>query len=248
VSLGKKVVRSWPAAAIAAAALLAGVYDVNAAWVLLASGLTGFLLRPDVDTPTPNAIPRPGKVRAMPAILLMIKTASPLWSVLTTFLKIGFVFFGGGFVLVPVLHHRLVTELAWLKPQEFLDALAISNLAPGPIALLATFAGYHHAGVIGAVIATVALFAPGVLLMLVISWQYRRLRNDRRVRRFLSGINPSVVGLILSAVPVLGHGAFASWPSYVLLAVSFALLTGLRWHPAFVLAIGAAAGYLGLLP
>jgi hypothetical protein len=64
-----------------------------------------------------------------------------------TFLKTGLVFFGGGFVLIPVLHHRLVTELGWLSPREFLDGVAISNLTPGPIAVLATFAGYHVAPV-----------------------------------------------------------------------------------------------------
>lgn len=110
------------------------------------------------------------------------------------------------------------------------------------------FAGYHHAGPTGALAATVALFAPGVLLMLVISRQYSHFRNDDRVQRFLAGVNPSVAGLILSAAPVLGHGAFASWRAYALPALSFALLAGLRWHPAFVLAIGAAAGYFRLLP
>ena len=76
--------------------------------------------------------------------------AAPVSQLVTTFFKIGLVFFGGGFVLVPVLHNRLVTQLGWLKPQEFLDGVAISNLTPGPIAVLATFAGFHLAGTAGA--------------------------------------------------------------------------------------------------
>ena len=111
---------------------------------------------------------------------------------------------GGGFVLVPVLHNRLVTQLGWLKPQEFLDGVAISNLTPGPIAVLATFAGFHLAGTTGALAATVALFAPGIVLMLAISHQYGRFRDDHRAQRFLAGVNPAVAGLILSAALVLG--------------------------------------------
>jgi chromate transporter len=233
---------------IGLAALTAGIYQMNAAWVLLGAGASGFLLPLQAAPPGEPSPAGLGKVPTMPGFLLAGNTATSLWVIVATFLKVGVVFFGGGFVLVPILRNRLVTELGWLKPQEFLDGLAISNLAPGPVALLATFAGYHHGGATGALAATVALFAPGVVLMLLISWQYSRLRNDQRVQRFLAGLNPSVAGLILSAVPALSQGAFLSWRAYALLALSFALLTGLRWHPAFVLAIGAAAGHFKLLP
>jgi chromate transporter len=129
--------------------------------------------------------------------------AGPVSKLIATFFKIGLVFFGGGFVLVPVLHNRLVTQLGWLKPQEFLDGVAISNLTPGPIAVLATFAGFHLAGTAGALAATVALFAPGIVLMLAISHQYGRFRDDHRAQRFLAGVNPAIAGLILSAALVL---------------------------------------------
>jgi chromate transporter len=151
-------------------------------------------------------------------------------------------------VLIPILHHRLVTELRWLSTREFLDGVAISNLTPGPIAVLATFAGYRVAGICGALAATIALFAPGVALMLVISHQYMRFRDDRRVMRFLSGINPAVTGLIASAAVLLGQSALASWRGFLLAGLSFILLVRFRWHPAFVLAIGAAAGYFKVLP
>jgi len=172
----------------------------------------------------------------------------PLFGVAATFLKIGFVFFGGGVVLVPVLHQHLVTDLHWLTSREFLDGVAISNLTPGPIAVLATFAGYRVASVGGALAATVALFAPGVALMLMISHQYARLRDDHRAKRFLNGINPAVTGLIFAAAVLLGPAGLASWRGLLLSGVSFLLLTRFRWHPAFVLGIGAATGYLGVCP
>jgi len=247
-SIARNVLRSWPAMAIAAAALAAGIAQWNAAWVLVAAGAAGFLLPARFTAPRqprqPRKAARGGPVNPMP---LAFFGAGPLWNVTATFFKIGLVFFGGGFVLLPVLHNRLVTQLGWLKPQEFLDGVAISNLTPGPIAVLATFAGFHMAGTIGALAATAALFAPGIVLMLAISRQYGRLRDDQRAQRFLAGVNPAVAGLILSAALVLGRSALVSWQGFALFALSFCLLAGLRWHPAFVLAIGAAAGYFGLL-
>jgi chromate transporter len=248
-SIGRKVLRSWPAMVIGAGALAAGVAQWSAVWVLVTAGAAGFLL--PVRLTAPRQPPQPGKVAGSGAVNLMpfaFFAAGPLSKLIATFFKIGLVFFGGGFVLVPVLHNRLVTQLGWLKPQEFLDGVAISNLTPGPIAVLATFAGFHLAGTIGALAATVALFAPGMMLMLAISHQYGRFRDDHRAQRFLAGVNPAVAGLILSAALVLGRSALVSRHGYALFALSFCLLAGLRWHPAFILVIGAAAGYFGLLP
>jgi chromate transporter len=248
-SIGRRVLYSWPTVLIALAALVAGISQLNAALVLVAAGAAGFLL-PLRTNPTKQSGNTPKTVRdaVVQSLWIASSLSTPLSTILTTFFKIGLVFFGGGFVLVPVLHDRLVTHLGWLKPHEFLDGLAISNLTPGSIALVVAFAGYHLAGISGALAATVALFAPGVLLILAISHQYNRFLGDQRAQRFLEGVNPAVAGLILSAAFLLGRNTFVSWHGYVLLACSFVLLAGLRWHPAFVLALGAAMGYLRLLP
>ena len=98
--------------------------------------------------------------------------AAPVSQLIATFFKIGLVFFGGGFVLVPVLHNRLVTQLGWLNPNEFLDGVAISNLTPGPIAVLATFAGFHLAGRPAPWRLRSHYSLPASMLMLAISRQY----------------------------------------------------------------------------
>lgn len=248
-SIGRQVLRSWPTALIALIALLAGMKQVNAASVLVAAGLAGFLL--PLRTPPPKPSEPPQKT-AGDSVVESLSVASSLSiqvpAILNTFFKIGLVFFGGGFVLVPILHDRLVTQLGWLKPHEFLDGLAISNLTPGPIALIVAFAGYHLAGISGALAATIGLFAPGALLTLAISHQYNRIFGDWRTQRFLAGINPAVAGLILSAAFSLGRNTLVSWRGYVLLGFSFVLLAGLRWHAAFVLALGAGMGFVRLLP
>jgi chromate transporter len=209
--------------------------------VLLGAGVAGLLL-PDRRRDGPG-----GSFAAL-AIPATVGRFSLLGSTAITFFKTGMVFFGGGFVLVPVLHDRLVTGLHWLSPREFLDGVAISNLTPGPIAVPATFAGFRVAGVAGALVATAALLAPAMGLMLLLSAQYERYRDEPRVQQFLAGVNPAVTGLIVSAAVLLGGSAIASWRGWILCGLSLMLLQRFRWHPAFVLVIGFAAGYFGLMP
>jgi chromate transporter len=247
-SLGRLLPRSPAVICIVGAALAAGVLKTNAVWVILVAGIVGLLL-PHASGPRPTGPAGPStRMLALAAAPAAIGPLSLLASITMTFLKVGLVFFGGGFVLVPVLHHRLVVELGWLNSREFLDGVAISTLTPGPIAVLATFAGYHVAGVAGALLATAALLAPAMGLMWWMSGEYLRYRGDPRVQRFLAGVNPAVTGLILSAAAMLATSAIGSWRGGVLSGVSLLLLSKFRWHPAIVLAIGAAAGYAGVLP
>jgi len=246
-SLGGKVLRSPAAICIALAALVAGALKTNAVWVILAAGLAGLILpNRGLASLRSGGGSRP-RTLASVAIPLAAGSLSLLGSLAANFLKMGLVFFGGGFALVPVLHHRLVTELGWLNAREFLDGVAISNLTPGPIAVLATFAGFRVAGLAGALVATAALLAPAMGLMWLISGQYARYRGEPAAGRFLAGVNPAVAGLVCSAAVLLGSSAVGSWRGWILCAGSFLLLRKFQWHPAFVLAIGSAAGYAGLL-
>jgi len=244
-NIARYTVRTKTAVVLASAAAVLGLARVNTIWVLLAAGALGLFWNRAAPT---NASARPLPTTLFGVTPLGILAVAPLLGLARTFLKIGCVFFGGGFVLVPLLHNRLVTQLHYLTEREFLDGVAISNLTPGPIAVLATFAGYHVASVAGALVATAVLFAPGCALMLLISHEYARFREDRRAKRFLSGINPAVAGLIFATAILLAHAALASWRGLLLSGVSLVLLTRFRRHPAFVLAVGAVAGVLGVSP
>lgn len=248
-SIGKKVLRSRYAVLMAAGALAAGALKMNTVWVLLCAGAAGFFL-PRPPSEGRSRLPVTNSRRNLIAMALppAVAPAAGLFSVTATFFKIGMVFFGGGFVLVPVLHHRLVTDLHWLSPRQFIEGVAISNLTPGPIAVLATFAGYHIAGVSGAFLATAALMTPAILLMTLISRQYERFRNDERALRFLAGVNPAVTGLVLSAALLLGRDALGSWRGWLFGGISLLAMRKLRWHPALLLAAGAVVGYAGMLP
>jgi chromate transporter len=262
-SMGRKAVRTFAAATLLAISFLLGVlHTFGAVYILLGAGAAGLLLGkkriggakhlpgPASRTGSPAKDGRGGLAGSAGALLGVVPSASgaTLAGLALTFFKVGLIFFGGGYVLVPLLYQRLVTELAWLKPQEFLDGVAISNLTPGPISVLATFLGYKFQGVAGALVATAALYLPALALMFVLCYGYRRLRGGAHFQDFFAGIMPALVGLILSAAVLLGQRGIASWRAALLALLACLLLMRFRWPPAVVLAMGALLGVLNLIP
>ncbi len=249
-SMGRKAVRTWPAGLLVALALTLALFKVNSLVVLLSGAVAGWLAGKDLLAGATSA-PKGGKLPAFLVLgaspLVATVVASSLVGVAWVFLKVGLVFFGGGFVLVPVLHHLLVVSYGWLSPQEFVDGVAISNLTPGPIAVLATFAGFRVQGILGALVATLALFAPALALMAVLSHFYSRLKDLHFAQNLLAGLTPVMVGLVLGAALLLAPGALPGWPGAGLLAVALVLLLRFQWHPALVLGLGALAGGVGLI-
>ena len=160
------------------------------------------------------------------------------------FLKIGLVFFGGGYVLIPLLHRIMVDQFHWLSLKEFLDGVALSQLTPGPLAMLATFVGYKCAGFTGALAATLCIFLPCTALMLFISSRYERFRRVDAVNRFLDGILPAVVGLVFAAAFNLGRTSLSSTRDFILLGASFAVLQFTAIAPMAVILGAAVVGLL----
>ncbi len=145
-------------------------------------------------------------------------------------------------------HLRLRLLQTAIGAREFLDGVALSNLTPGPIAVLATFAGFRVAGLPGALVATVALFAPALTLMGVLCAAYERYGAAHWAQRLLAGIAPAVVGLVVSAALLLGPAAITTWRAALLCGIALVLLVRFRSHPAVVLALGGALGGIGFLP
>ena len=160
------------------------------------------------------------------------------------FLKIGLIFFGGGYVLIPLLHRIMVDQLHWLTLTEFLDGVALSQLTPGPLAMLATFAGYKGGGLAGALVATVFVFLPCTALMLFLSSRYERLRNMELVKATLDGILPAVVGLVAAAAWSLGKTSLFTIRDFILLATGFVILQFTSVSPMFVILGAGGVGYL----
>lgn len=160
------------------------------------------------------------------------------------FLKIGLVFFGGGFVAIPLTHRELVQNLHWLTDRQFVDGLAISQLTPGPVAVLATFAGYVVAGVPGALVATAAIFLPGSVLMVLLSRSYETLRKRDFARRILDTLIPVIVGLLIASSWQIGRTTVSGWADIAVLLVSLVALVKFKVNPAFLVIGGAALALL----
>ena len=155
------------------------------------------------------------------------------------FLKIGLVFFGGGFVAIPLTHRELVQNLHWLTEAQFVDGLAISQLTPGPVAVLATFAGYVVAGVPGALVATAAIFLPGSVLMVFLSRSYELLRERDLARQILNTLIPVIVGLLVAASLQIAQTTVADWVDLAVLLVALVALIRFKVNPAFLVIGGA---------
>jgi chromate transporter len=152
--------------------------------------------------------------------------------------------FGSGLAVVPFLHQGLVETHHWLTEQQLTDAVAMGLISPGPVVIMATFAGYLVAGVVGAVVATVAIFTPTYLFVVVPGRLFRRFEKHPRVQGFVKGATAAAAGAIAGAAIVIGRQTISGWLSAAIGVVALALLLQ-RWvkvpEPALVV-LAAAAG------
>jgi len=167
-----------------------------------------------------------------------------LFALAWIYLRIGCMFVGGGYVLIPLLNHIMVEQYRWLTLRQFLDGLALSQLTPGPLAMLATFTGFRAGGFPGGLVATVFIFLPCVVLMLIIGRNYHRLKNIDIIKNTLDGLLPAVVGLVTAAAWNLGASSLAGAREFVVLALGFALFKWTKVSPMIVI---LGAGLLGVL-
>ncbi|MEO0949641.1 MAG: chromate transporter, partial [Cyanobacteria bacterium J06641_5] len=123
-------------------------------------------------------------------------TSPPLWQIGAFFLKVGCVLFGSGYVLVAFLEGEVVGKYGWLTQQELLDAIAIGQFTPGPVLSTATFIGYQIGGFPGAIVATVGIFLPSFLFVLLLNPLVSKLRQSAWSSAFLDAVNVSAVGLM----------------------------------------------------
>ena len=121
-----------------------------------------------------------------------------------SYLKIGFFGFGGGYAMLSLIQHEVVTERGWITASQFSDIIAISRMTPGPIAInSATYIGYTIAGFGGSVIATFAVCLPSLTLMLLLTRFFLRHRENRYIQTVVKAVTPIVVGMIASAALLL---------------------------------------------
>lgn len=166
-------------------------------------------------------------------------TGAMLGKLFTFFLKAGSMTFGSGLVIVPFLEKGLVQQTGWLNEREFLVAVAMGMISPGPVVITATFVGYLVAGFWGAVVATIGIFLPSFLLILIVAPILLRYRTNPNVQGFIKGAYAAAIGTILGACVLLGRIAIGDWLTALVALVSLIVL--FRWKVSNPLLVAAAA-------
>ena len=175
------------------------------------------------------------------ALVLAAMGAEQLPALAWTALKVGALSYGGGLVIVPLMESDAVREHDWMSRAEFLNAVALGQLTPGPVVQTVAAVGYAAAGLGGALLAAAVAFAPSFLVVVLGGGRFERLRGSAGARAFLDGAGPAAVGAVLGAAVVLVGGVREPWQAVVLAAAAVALFA-LRLGTVPVLLAAAAAG------
>jgi len=193
------------------------------------------------------------KTNSLPSIFLALPTGAiapeiipKTWiAVFFSFLKIGSVLYGGGYVLLAFVQQEFVDRTHWLTSQQLLDAVAIGQFTPGPLFTTATFIGYLVAGNLGAIAGTVGIFLPAFILVPAINPFVVNLRKSPWAEGFLDGVNAASIGLMAAVAWELGRGTLIDiWTIIVAIASFIILLKFPKINSAWLVIAGAAIGWL----
>jgi chromate transporter len=171
-----------------------------------------------------------------------IASAASVGALFLFFLKAGAFVFGSGLAIVPFLYGGVVEHFHWLTERQFVDAVAVAMITPGPVVITAAFIGYLVAGVVGAVLAAFAVFAPPYLIILFGAPYYRRFAQNRQVKAFVQGVTAAAVGAIAGAAYILARRSIIDIPTVAIAFVTLVvlMLTKKIPEPIMILAAGAA--------
>ena len=230
----------------ATAALITAWTESEIVWVFLGAGVLTMLVRGGPFRP-----PRPAAVGlgllppALVAGLTGPASSDTLWKIAWYFTEAGAFVFGSGLAIVPFLHGGVVQDFGWLNERQFLDAVAVAMITPGPVVITVAFIGYLVAGIAGAVVAALATFLPCYLFTVIPAPHFKRWSQIRSVRAFIDGVTAAATGAIAGAVFVLGRRALVDVTTVAIALVALILLTRVKRLPEPVLI--AVAGLLGVL-
>lgn len=238
--------------AIGAAALALYLLDVSPIVILLGGGavmLAVYLIRTGASSGGLKAVLLPLGPAALPAVAAQAAQAVPysLLVLFLTFLKIGSVLYGSGYVLLAFLKADFVDRLGWLTNRQVIDAIAVGQATPGPVFNSAGFIGYLLGGVPGWLLATLGIFLPSFVFVALSNPLIPRLRRSPRLGKLLDGINLASLALMAGVTLELGRTALVDPLTIIIGAAALVLLMKWRVNTTWLLLGGAAVGYLAAL-
>jgi len=212
-------------------------------WLFVGCGLVTVLIKAP-----PAFLRRPGSLMITPWLISGIHGIASNLTIATLFLyfaKAGAFVFGSGLAIVPFLYDGVVRQAHWLTERQFLDAVAVAMITPGPVVITAAFIGYLVAGPCGSTIASLAVFAPPYFIVLIGAPYFRRFARNRQVQAFVQGVTAAAVGAITGAAFVLGKRAVVDVTTTLITGIALVLLLATKKIPEPVLIL--AAGAIGLI-
>jgi len=217
-------------------------------WLFVGSGVVALVVKAKWRPAAPAAALLP------PGLLTMLAEATTTgvavtWPLLAKvalyFAEAGAFVFGSGLAIVPFLHGGVVNQFHWLSERQFLDAVAVAMITPGPVVITVAFIGYLVAGPLGATAASVGVFLPCYLFVIVPAPYFRRFADNPKVRAFVDGVTAAATGAIAGATFVLGRRALIDLTTVAIAVATWLVFTRFKKLPEPVVIV--AAGVLGLV-
>ena len=253
-----KLSAQWTICLLAALLLiLVGGFAVTFLLIIVSGVAGAFLFRQSAEQALPDdeKIHFENKQLVIPGVVLLLLLCTLLWGgqypgapkdvqILSTFSGISLTLFGGGYVVIPALHELFVENLNWLTSAEFADGIAIGQITPGPIFVTATFIGYKVAGVVGAFLATVAIFTPPAVLTVLLSRFVKILNQSSVVKAAMKGVRAAVIGMIFASAITIGQTITPSVVSAIIFAAIFIISLKYTISPVYLIIASGVAGFI----
>ena len=238
--LGMEDWLQWSLAAVCFAVTV--VLQAEMAILFIAAGVVGLFYYGTFRPRTPTS----GMLMAMGPVVPLAPqaTSATIAKLAVFFLKAGALTFGSGLVIVPFLQQGVVEQYGWLNERDFLVAVAIGMISPGPVVITATFVGFLVAGFWGAVAATTGIFLPSFILVLLAAPILARHRGNPNVQGFVKGAYAAAIGTILGACVLLGRIAVGDWLTVLIGVTSLSALFLWKISNPLLMAATATAGLI----
>ena len=242
-SLGKKAVKDLLTGITVAVVMILNLIGADTLVLLFSAGLIVMLIRnlgllkknpPNLKVFLPLSLPS--------AATLVPKVFS-LSTLFLTFLKIGSVLYGGGYVLLAFLRSDFVVRLGWLTEKQLIDAVAIGQVTPGPLFTTATFIGYILAGVPGAILSTVGIFLPSFFFVAISNRFIPKMRQSIWFSEFLNGVNAASIGLMAAVTIQLAKAVFVDLTSVILATLSLILVVFTKISATWIILAAVVFGF-----
>ena len=249
-SVFKKItIKDWKGFVITLATFI-GIFflKINIIWLILISGALGFiffyfthefedekvkkgevlLAEPDVLKSEPLSVKDFTPVILMAAVFIIGLLIPYTRNLITTFLGIGALAFGGGFTTIPLIQHQVVDMHGWLTVKQFMDGIALGQITPGPVFITATFIGYRVANIFGALMATLAIFTPPLVAMIALADIHGRVQNLKIIKVIIKGFLSGFIGLLIAVTLQFAFKSLISWQAWLIFILAIGWLMILK--------------------